>query len=111
MDIKKVVKSLNVYTVKKGIAYLRQYGWKEFRVRLSERFEGIETDYGEWCKKGYPVRRGASASARYGMGASASYQCCCAGIFYAGNFSSSDDRVSDRTDIPALGALYCGRKP
>lgn len=51
MDIKKVVKSLNVYTVKKGIAYLRQYGWKEFRVRLSERFEGVETDYGEWCKK------------------------------------------------------------
>lgn len=51
MDIKKVVKSLNVYTVKKGIAYLRQYGWREFRVRLSERFEGVETDYGEWCKK------------------------------------------------------------
>ena len=51
MDVKKVVKSLNVYTVKKGLAYLRQYGLKEFRVRLSERFEEVETDYADWCKK------------------------------------------------------------
>ncbi|WP_283684016.1 glycosyltransferase family 2 protein [Parablautia sp. Marseille-Q6255] len=51
MDVKKVVKSLNVYTVKKGLAYLRQYGLKEFQVRLSERFEEVETDYADWCKK------------------------------------------------------------
>lgn len=51
MDIQQLLKSLNFYTVKKGLAYLRQYGLKEFRVRLSERFEEVEVDYGEWCKK------------------------------------------------------------
>lgn len=51
MDISKLVKSLNPYTVKKGIAYLKQYGFQEFRVRLAERFEKTEVDYGEWCQE------------------------------------------------------------
>lgn len=51
MDIGKLLKSLNWYTIKKGFIYLRQYGIKEFRVRLAERFEETEEDYGEWCKK------------------------------------------------------------
>lgn len=51
MEIRELIKSLNPYTVKKGLAYLKQYGLREFRVRLSERFEEVEVDYGEWCKK------------------------------------------------------------
>lgn len=51
MDIRQLLKSLNFYTVKKGLAYLKQYGLQEFRVRLSERFEEVEVDYGQWCKK------------------------------------------------------------
>lgn len=50
MDIRKLLKSINIYTVKKGYAYLRQYGLKEFKVRLSERFEEAAVDYSDWCK-------------------------------------------------------------
>lgn len=50
MDIQKIRKSLNIYTLKKGFAYLRQYGPREFLVRLSERFEEDEVSYSEWCK-------------------------------------------------------------
>ena len=49
MDFSKLAKSLNPYTIKKGFAYLKQYGFKEFKVRLSERFEKEEVDYGQWC--------------------------------------------------------------
>ncbi len=55
MNLKSVVKSLNFYTIKKGFAYLRQYGFREFRVRLSERFEETEADYGEWCAHNTPT--------------------------------------------------------
>ncbi|MDD6065306.1 MAG: glycosyltransferase family 2 protein [Firmicutes bacterium] len=50
MDFSKLVKSLNPYTIKKGIAYLRQYGFQEFKVRFAERFEKEEVEYSEWCK-------------------------------------------------------------
>lgn len=51
MDLKKLIKSLNPYTIKKGFSYLKQYGFQEFRVRLSERFEETEVDYEEWFRK------------------------------------------------------------
>ena len=51
MDLHAILGSLNFYTVKKGLAYLKQYGLKEFRVRLSERFEEVEVDYSKWCLK------------------------------------------------------------
>ena len=51
MDFSKLVKSLNPYTIKKGIAYLRQYGFQEFKVRLAERFEKEEVEYSEWCRE------------------------------------------------------------
>lgn len=50
MDFSKLEKSLNPYTIKKGFSYLKQYGFQEFKVRLSERFEKEEVDYNEWCK-------------------------------------------------------------
>ena len=50
MDFSKLAKSLNPYTIKKGFSYLKQYGFQEFKVRLSERFEKEEVDYNEWCK-------------------------------------------------------------
>ena len=50
MDLRKLLKSINIYTVKKGYAYLRQYGLKEFKVRLAERFEEASVDYSEWCR-------------------------------------------------------------
>ncbi len=54
MDIRKVLKSLNFYTIKKGLSYWKQYGFREFRVRLSERMEEVETDYQEWFLQGLP---------------------------------------------------------
>ena len=51
MDISKLIKSMNPYTIKKGFAYLKQYGLKEFKVRLAERFEEDSVDYKEWCKR------------------------------------------------------------
>lgn len=50
MDFSKLAKSLNPYMIKKGFSYLKQYGFQEFKVRLSERFEKEEVDYNEWCK-------------------------------------------------------------
>ena len=50
MDFSKLAKSLNPYTIKKGFSYLKQYGFQEFKVRLSERFDKEEVDYNEWCK-------------------------------------------------------------
>ena len=50
MAFSKLAKSLNPYTIKKGFSYLKQYGFQEFKVRLSERFEKEEVDYNEWCK-------------------------------------------------------------
>ena len=50
MDFSKLAKSLNPYTIKKGFSYLKQYGFQEFKVRLSERFEKEVVDYNEWCK-------------------------------------------------------------
>ena len=45
MDFSKLAKSLNPYTIKKGFSYLKQYGFQEFKVRLSERFEKEEGYY------------------------------------------------------------------
>lgn len=50
MDVRNIIKSLNIYTIKKGLAYLKQYGFREFRVRLAERFEETGIDYSEWCR-------------------------------------------------------------
>ncbi len=57
MNLKSVIKSLNFYTVKKGFSYLRQYGFREFRVRLSERFEETEADYANWCAHTTPTAK------------------------------------------------------
>lgn len=48
MDIKSLVKRLTWYNVKKGAAYLKRYGLKDFTVRLSERFARQEVDYQKW---------------------------------------------------------------
>lgn len=42
------VKKIRPYNIMKGIRYLRHFGWKEFRVRLSERMEPEEVPYGPW---------------------------------------------------------------
>ena len=55
MDVRKVLKSLNFYTVKKGLSYLKQYGFREFRVRLAERMEEVEADYTQWCEQNAPT--------------------------------------------------------
>lgn len=40
-----------LYRVKKGIAYLKQYGWKEFWIRMQERFQTTDVDYGTWYQR------------------------------------------------------------
>ena len=61
MDFSKLAKSLNPPPPPPGppppkhpgyqeFSYLKQYGFQEFKVRLSERFEKEEVDYNEWCK-------------------------------------------------------------
>ena len=39
---------ISLYRVKKGIAYLKHYGWKEFWIRLKERVQMSDVDYGTW---------------------------------------------------------------
>ena len=64
MDVRKVLKSLNFYTVKKGLSYLKQYGFREFRVRLSERMEEVEADYSQWCAQNAPSQAELEAQRR-----------------------------------------------
>lgn len=42
---------MSFYRVKKGIAYLKHYGWKEFWVRVKERLKRRDVDYDAWYQK------------------------------------------------------------
>ena len=42
---------ISFYRVKKGIKYLKHYGWKEFWVRVRERLETGDKDYDTWYQK------------------------------------------------------------
>lgn len=44
----KFLKKLSPYMIQKGFRYLKHYGWKEFWIRLHERFEPEEVPYGPW---------------------------------------------------------------
>ncbi|MBQ1348347.1 MAG: glycosyltransferase, partial [Aeriscardovia sp.] len=48
LEMKKLLRRLSPYTIKKGLLYLRHYGPKEFWIRLHERFEPEEIPYGPW---------------------------------------------------------------
>lgn len=48
IEVKKLLRRLSPYTMKKGILYLRHYGLREFWIRLHERFEPEEIPYGPW---------------------------------------------------------------
>ncbi len=49
------MRKLSPYTIQKGLRYLRHYGWKEFWVRLGERFEPEEVPYGPWYEAYRPT--------------------------------------------------------
>ena len=42
---------ISLYRVKKGIAYLKYYGWREFWIRIKERFQMSDVDYVTWYQK------------------------------------------------------------
>lgn len=44
----KLVKRLSPYNIKKACLYLKHYGFKEFTVKLTERFEHSDVDYPVW---------------------------------------------------------------
>lgn len=41
--------------IQKGLRYLKHYGWKEFWIRLCERFEPEEVPYGPWYEAYKPT--------------------------------------------------------
>ncbi len=45
------LKKLSPYNIKKGLLYLKHFGWKEFLIRLSDRMEPEEVPYGPWYEK------------------------------------------------------------
>lgn len=45
------LKKLRPYTIKKGLLYLKHYGFKDFMTRLSERMEPEEVPYGPWYEQ------------------------------------------------------------
>lgn len=51
----RLLKKLSPYTVQKGFRYLKHYGWKEFWIRLQERFEPEEIPYGPWYEAYRPT--------------------------------------------------------
>lgn len=42
------IKKIKPYNIKKGLLYLKHFGWKEFLIRLSDRMEPEEVPYGPW---------------------------------------------------------------
>lgn len=42
---------INLYNIKKGYRYLKHYGWKEFKIRLSEKREPDNVSYEEWLNR------------------------------------------------------------
>lgn len=48
LEWQKLIKKLSPYMIQKGFRYLKHYGWKEFWIRLHERFEPEEVPYGPW---------------------------------------------------------------
>ena len=51
VDWGKLVKRLSPYNIKKACLYLKHYGFKEFTVKLTERFEHTEVDYSVWFER------------------------------------------------------------
>lgn len=46
-----MINKVTLYRVKKGITYLKHYGWKEFWIRVKERLQTSDVDYGTWYQK------------------------------------------------------------
>ena len=46
-----LIKKLKPYNIKKGLRYLKHYGFKEFMVRLKERLEPEEVPYAPWYEE------------------------------------------------------------
>lgn len=44
----RIMKKIRPYTIKKGLLYLKHYGFKDFMSRLAERMEPEEVPYGPW---------------------------------------------------------------
>lgn len=49
------IKKIKPYNIKKGLLYLKHYGFKEFWVRLCERMEPEEVPYGPWYESKRPT--------------------------------------------------------
>lgn len=46
---------INVTTIRKGVRYLKHYGWKEFLIRLQEKQEQEAIPYNDWYEKVKPT--------------------------------------------------------
>lgn len=51
------LKKIRPYNIKKGIRYLKHFGFKEFMIRLSERMEPEEVPYGSWYEQYKPTEK------------------------------------------------------
>lgn len=47
----RIMKKIRPYTIKKGLLYLKHYGFKDFMSRLAERMEPEEVPYGPWYEE------------------------------------------------------------
>ena len=50
----RILGRLSPYTIQKGFRYLKHFGFKEFWIRLHERFEPEEIPYGPWYEEYRP---------------------------------------------------------
>ena len=51
------LKKIKPYNIKKGIRYLKHFGFKEFMIRLQERMEPEEVPYGPWYEQYKPTEK------------------------------------------------------
>lgn len=61
----RMLKKLSPYTIQKGFRYLKHYGPKEFWIRLHERFEPEEVQYGPWYQAYVPDQETLEAQKKH----------------------------------------------
>ena len=96
---KNFVKRLNPYMIKKGVLYLKHFGFKEFMVRLSDRIEPEEVPYGNrYTYRGFPEELNGRESILCPGGAADQHRG--AAVSHAGDVPERDDPVGERPDLP-----------
>ena len=102
----KMFRKLSPYTIRKGFRYMKHYGLKEFWIRLHERFEPEEVPYGPWYRAYIPTEETLETQRKQKFDYSPLISIAVPAYQTPVEFFETDDRITDRSDLFKLGAVY-----